>query len=249
MKSLFLVLSFFIFAGCADNDPRPAAISATYEGNTQISKEQYNLALDKYLEAMVYNPFRPELHINSGLVFMATEQGEKAVQAFAEGERLAEKSQDKALLFAARFNKGVILGASKRVDEALEAYQAALEVQPDSIETKTNIELLLQGQGQGGGEGENQDQNQDPNSDKKDQKGDNKDQNKEQKDDDKQNEEEKEKKPPQSSQKYKPRPFDGKELSEGDVKKILGELKRQEEKIRAEYNKKERKEPPRDKDW
>ena len=40
------------------------------------------------------------------------------------------------------------------------------------------------------------------------------------------------------------------ELSRGDVKKILDEIKQQEQKIRAEYNKKnDYKERPRDKDW
>ena len=51
------------------------------------------------------------------------------------------------------------------------------------------------------------------------------------------------------SPKYKPRPFQGDQLSEGDVKKILGELRSQEQKIRANYDKKERKEKKNDKDW
>ena len=49
--------------------------------------------------------------------------------------------------------------------------------------------------------------------------------------------------------KYKPRPFQGEELSEGDVKKILGELKNQEQRISANFEKKERKEKKNDKDW
>lgn len=250
-----IVLMFLcccVFAACSPNDPRLPAIVATKEGNALLQTEQYSLALNKYLEAMTYNPFRAELHLDAGLSFQGLQEAEKALQAFTEAEKLAEKSQAQVLVFMARFNKGVLLGAAKRVDEALEAYQSALEIYPTSIEVKTNIELLTQGQGGGGGgEGENQDQKQDPNS--KDQKknqqgqGDKKEDKKDGEGD--QDKEEKEKQGPQSSPKYKPRPFEGKELSEGDVKKILGELKRQEEKIRAEYNKKDRKEPPRDKDW
>lgn len=53
----------------------------------------------------------------------------------------------------------------------------------------------------------------------------------------------------QSSPKYQPRPFKGDELSEGDVKKILGELRNQEQKIRANFDKRERKENRNEKDW
>jgi hypothetical protein len=126
-------------------------------------------------------------------------------------------------------------------------YQKALEIIPSSNEVKTNIELLIQQQqGQSGGEGQqNQPQqgDQQQNQDQKNQEG------KDQKDQKDQEQDQKEGKQKQQSQKYKPRPFNGKELSEGDVKKILGELKQQEEKIRAEYNRKDVKEQPRDKDW
>lgn len=253
MRLYFAFLTLVVtLIGCSDQDPRLPAIVATREGNELLQKEQYNLALNKYLEAMAYNPFRGEIHLDAGLSFQGLQEAEKALQAFSEAEKLAEQTQDQVLVFMARFNKGVLLGAAKRIDEALAAYQSALEVYPSSLETKTNIELLTQGQGGGGGEGENQDQNQDPNQNsqgqnKKDQKGEGQDDKKDDKDESDQDEQEK--KGPQSAPKYKPRPFDGKELSEADVKKILGELKRQEEKIRADYNKKERKEPPRDKDW
>ena len=53
--------------------------------------------------------------------------------------------------------------------------------------------------------------------------------------------------------KYQPRPFKGDQLSEGDVKKILGELAQQDKKIRAQYNKKEKNESgvegKNEKDW
>jgi len=116
----------------------------------------------------------------------------------------------------------------------LALYQKALSVIPSSKEVKTNIELLLQQQqGQGDGKGDNKNN---------DSKGNGQGQSQDQK---------KDQQPQQYQQstKYKPRQFQGKELNEGDVKKILGELKQQESKIRAEYNKKEMKEQPRDKDW
>ena len=49
-------------------------------------------------------------------------------------------------------------------------------------------------------------------------------------------------------EKEQPRVFQSHELSEDDVRKILDEIQRQEQKIRAKEHK-ESKERPRDKDW
>ncbi|MCB0407438.1 MAG: hypothetical protein KDD34_04480, partial [Bdellovibrionales bacterium] len=50
-------------------------------------------------------------------------------------------------------------------------------------------------------------------------------------------------------QKKKPKPFDSKELTKDDVRKILEEIKNQEQKIRAEVYEGQGKDKPRDKDW
>jgi Ca-activated chloride channel family protein len=186
-------------------------------------------------------------------------QAEKAVQSYKEAERLAGIEKNPQVLFMARFNLGQLYGKAKKYDEALNSYQKALELAPTSKEVKTNIELLIQQQQQGGQGGddkkdqENKDQKDQKDKDKKDQ--DKKDQDKDKKDqpdkdkDKDKKDKEKEDKKYKENAKYKPRPFEGKDLSEADVKKILGELKQQEQKIRAEFNRKEQKEQPRDKDW
>ncbi|MBO9666466.1 MAG: tetratricopeptide repeat protein [Bdellovibrio sp.] len=224
------------------------------EGNKQLQAQAFQASQDKYVEALRYDPYRPEIHSNLGLSFEGNQQAEKAQQSYAEAGRLAEHLQDRQMMFVARFNEAQLLGKAKKTDEAIALYQKALEIVPDSKETKTNIELLIQQQGGGkgqdqkdqqqqGGQGNQQQQNKDQkdNKDNKDQDQKNQDQEKDGKD--------KKDKQYQSSPKYKPRQFEGKELSEGDVKKILGEIKQQESKIRADYNRKEVKEQPRDKDW
>ncbi|WP_232469204.1 tetratricopeptide repeat protein [Bdellovibrio bacteriovorus] len=214
------------------------------EGNKALTGQKYPGAMEKYLEALRYDPFVGQLHLNLGLSFEGLQQAEKALQSYREAEKLALADKNFELVFMARFNQAQLLGKAKQVDEALAVYQKALEIIPSSKEVKTNIELLTQQQqGQGGGEGkQDQPQNGDKNQQQQNQDG------KDPKEGDK-DQEQKEGKTPQQSQKYKPRPFNGKELTEGDVKKILGELKQQEEKIRAEYNRKDVKEQPRDKDW
>jgi tetratricopeptide (TPR) repeat protein len=236
---ILLLLPLFL-TSCGPGRPHLKTLELNREGNKQLKAQTYNTAMEKYLEAMRFDPFVGELHLNLGLTFEGLQQAEKALQSYKAAEELALQAKNYPLVFMARFNQAQLLGKVQKVDEALALYQKALELIPTSNEVKTNIELLTQSQqGKGRGDGEGK---QDPKDQQnKDDKGQGK--------DDKDKEKEDKPKQVQQSAKYKPRPFQGKELSEGDVKKILGELKQQEEKIRAEYNRKELKEQPRDKDW
>lgn len=254
----FSLVSFLFLTACGPGRPDLRTLQLNREGNKALTGQTYPSAMDKYIQALTFDPFVGALHLNLGLSFEGQQQADQAMKSYKEAESLALKEENMPLVFMARFNQAQLLGKAKKVDEAIDLYQKALDIIPTSVEAKTNIELLTQSQ-QGSGGDKNQEQKDDQQGEGKDQKqGDKKDQ-KDQKDpqdqkDPKESEDEKkekENKPKemQQSAKYKPRPFNGKELSESDVKKILGELKQQEEKIRAEYNKKDFKEQPRDKDW
>jgi Ca-activated chloride channel family protein len=266
MKSFTFLIASVMAAtliGC-NKYPLIETLDANREGSKLLTGQNAQGALDQFLKGLRFNPFQPELHLNLGLSFEILQQNEKAMSSYKEAERLSLENKNYQVLFMSLFNQAQLLAKDKKVDEAIAMYQKALELIPSSKEVKTNIELLTQQQqGQGGGDGENKDQkDQEQKSDQQKKSGDSKDQKdpkdgdkeKEEKDKDGKDKDDKDKKPEQPKQmqgspKYKPRPFQGKELSEGDVKKILGELKQQEEKIRAEFNRKEVKEQPRDKDW
>lgn len=253
MRYLQVILSFlcFILISCGPGRPHVKTLQLNYQGNSELKSQSFASAMEKYIEALSHDPFIAGLHLNLGLTLEAQEQAEKALQSYSEAEKLALADEDLMLVFLARFNRAQLLGKAKRVDEALQVYQTALEIVPTSKEVKTNIELLTQGQqGEGGGDGQPQDSSGKGKDNKPKEDQDQKDD--KSKDNESQDgEEEKPEQPKEMKQspKYKPRPFEGKELSEGDVKKILGELKQQEERIRADYNRKEVKEKPRDKDW
>ena len=259
MRWNFLI-SLIVFAGvgCGPGRPHLRTLELNREGNAALQGQTFPTATGKYLEALRYDPFAGPLHLNLGLSFEGQQQPDNAGQSYKEAEMLAEKTADAQLQYMAIFNQAQLLGKQKKVDEAIALYQKALDLVPTSQEAKNNIELLTQQQA-GGGEGKDQENKDDQKKDGKDSKDskdqkdpkdpkDEKDQKDEKKPDDKDDKDKEKPQEPKASPKYKPRPFDGKELSEHDVKKILGELKQQEEKIRAEYNK-SGKEQPRDKDW
>lgn len=190
-----------------------------------ISEERYGRGLEAISQALLYDPQASELQNAIGLAFAKTEQWDQAEKAFAVAESLAKSPEEQ---FTARFNKGVIYQAQQQVDPALEAYLKALEIKPDSKETKINIELLIQ-QMQGKGKGQSD----------SDEPSDGSEGNKDPEQD------------PQRYQQPKPQPkqFKSEELSQTDMKRILEELRNQEQKIRSEFNKKDQKDQPREKDW
>jgi tetratricopeptide (TPR) repeat protein len=144
--------------------------------------------------------------------------------------------KEELMRFYVYYQLGRVYAHEKKVTQALEAYQNALDIYPDSKEVTVNIELLAQSGGGGGGGGEDEQQ----------------DQNKEQqKQDQNQQQKPQEDKPNQddSGPKPTPKPFDSKDLSKEDVKRILDELKRQEEQIRAKMDDSKPKEKGLGKDW
>jgi len=188
-----------------------------------IERDDSSKAFNELSRALAHDPDASEIQNAFGVVFLKAEQWEKALGAFALAEKFAGSPEEQ---FSARFNRGIVYQAQKQVDPALEAYLKALELKPDSKETKINIELLIQQmQGQGKGQG---DQSQDQEEGESDRSQD-----------------------PKGYQNPKPQPkqFQSEELSESDMKRILDELRNQEQKIRTEYNTKDQKEKPREKDW
>ncbi|MEZ4871933.1 MAG: tetratricopeptide repeat protein [Bdellovibrionales bacterium] len=189
-----------------------------------IPVDKLNIAINEFLLSLAEDSQRADMHINLGMAFEFKKSEEQALAEYGVAIELTE--QQPQLKFIALFNKARLLAQMKNIPEALRFYQEALKINPDSIEVKTNIELLWQQQ-DGGGGGESDEQN----------------------NDDENNDENKDQKDPSDGdqdQKQKPKP---KDLSEQDVKRILEEIKSQEQKIRAKEQELGGKERSREKDW
>ncbi len=211
------------------------AIEKNREAIKLLEKENPTGAENALLSGLAEDPFNPLLHLNLGLVFEIEEKYEKALKEADSVLRIQNLPPE--IQFYAHFNAGNAAAKKEDIDLALKHFQAALDVNPESKETKTNIELLIksgQGKGKGGkGGGKGQDQSK---NEKKDGDGD------KDKDDDKKD------KPIQNGLKQKPQ-FNSENLTKEDVRKILDEIKSQEQRIRAlDYASKSKDSPPA-KDW
>lgn len=220
------------------------AIRLNKEGAEYLKKQNFSMAERSFIKALTSSPFSAAVQLNLGLAYYGLGQMEKAQAAYEAAAKLADEDK---LKFIANFNLGELHQKAKKVDEALHFYQEALKYEPDSRETKVNIELLIQDQN-GGGKGDGKDDK-----DKKDNKGegqskDDKGEGKDDKDDKDDGKDKKEKSGVSKGQAPKPQ-FNSKELTQADVNKILAEINQQEQKIRADFNRKDAKEKPRGKDW
>ncbi len=216
------------------------------QGLAELKTKNYYAAVEKFAAALGLNPYSAEVQINFAIALENLGKTDEALRALQSSATISDNPEVK---FISEYNQGVLLSKGEDKEQALSHYQKALDINPESFETKVNIELLT---GENGGKGksdkqdkENKDQK--DNQDKKD-KGDGKD-SKDPKDKDK-GEDPKEDQPKKYGKNNpQPKPFKSEELTQGDVNKILNELRQQEQKIRAEFNKKIIKEKPRDKDW
>jgi Ca-activated chloride channel homolog len=233
MMTLTLSL-IMVLASQAEARLTPSVIQKNNDAVKLLESEKNFEAYKTLTDGLAEAPFQEELHLNLGFAFERNSDPEKAL---LEYQSVARNSKNPALKFQALFNAARVKGEQKKVDEALDLYQQALELDPESKEVKTNIEILL-ATGGGGGKG---DQDQDEKEKKGDQDG------KEGKD----NKDGQDQKKPNKGQgpKPTPRPFNSEELSKQDVKNILDELKRQESQIRAKEYEKKSKETTRAKDW
>jgi tetratricopeptide (TPR) repeat protein len=224
-------LIFLSFRAQAANTYWPQTAWHSFATKMALMTHKYDQALQHSLKALEADPMQPELHINLGNSLEGLGAVQKAIDAYGVAGKISE---DPSIQFQVEFNQAQALAKVKKVDEALVHYQKALDFIPDSREVKTNIELLMSSSGGKGGKDKDKDQDQ--------------------KEGDGEGDQQKE---PQKFAENKPQ--DKKQpqnLSQADVKKILEELKQQEQRIRGEYYKqgqREQKQKPgegkREKDW
>jgi tetratricopeptide (TPR) repeat protein len=152
--------------------PGKSASELVEEGNEHFKKGDMEEALKRYLAAQSQHPNAPELHFNIGDVEFSKGKFDNAALEF---RRVAQNS-DRRLLPQAAYNLGTAMAQDKKTERAIELYKAAIKLDPNDVEARHNLGVLLeqqQKQQQQGGQSQDQkDQKdqQDPQQDKQDQK-------------------------------------------------------------------------------
>ena len=154
MTRFLYVLLVLPFLGWTFLDP---VAKKNEEGNALFEKGEYEAALRRYLEAQQEGRTRPELHFNAGDALY--KQG-KYAEAMQEMGRAAEGTHPD-MSAATHYNLGNALFQQGKFQEAVGAYKKSLELKPDDIDAKINLELALEKLNQDQQDQQNQqDQNQ-----------------------------------------------------------------------------------------
>jgi tetratricopeptide (TPR) repeat protein len=242
MTPLFLLLVLVFSPDVRAEGSQIKGIWINNDGVRSFKEDRKTEAYSHFAQSLGEIPFSASVHFNLATTYLFNKESEKALQEYEETLKLPMSPQ---LKFATLFNSAVAATELKQVDKALSFYQSALELNPESLEVKTNIELLIQSQSGGGDKDKDKkDQNKNDPKDQKDQK-------------DPQNKKDQGQKPPeqkpdqkgQDQKPHQPKPFKSDELSQQDVNRIMEEIKRQEEQVRAKYQNEKSTDVPLDKDW
>ncbi|OGJ86593.1 MAG: hypothetical protein A2487_10620 [Candidatus Raymondbacteria bacterium RifOxyC12_full_50_8] len=223
----------------------------------EYKKEKYQEAAKLYQEAEVEAPEKKELSFNLGSALYKAQDFDKAAEAFGR----AAKTKDNSLKKKIYFNTGNALyrtgtaaqdqSANEKLKEAVAMYKKALDIDPQDIATKFNLQKALQMIEQK--KQQQQQQNQD-NKDNKDNK--NQDKQQQQKDDQQKkdqekqqqkkgnNQDKKEEEQKQAGQQKKPGEMDKEEAA-----RLLDALKKDEEKAQEKQLKLKSGGQKLEKDW
>lgn len=244
----------FLIISSAQAEP----LEMIYKNNRAVGdfkKEKKIEAYEQFLSLLAIDPFNFTVQFNLGSTLSGVAEEAKALALYKDlltkVDEILPKTTDKdeqqkllRIKFALLYNLGVSYQSTQDIDPALENYQKALELLPDSQEIKTNIELMFSGGKGGKGKSKDKDKGEGKSGEGEPSEGSEGD---DQKNQDRQ--QPSEGKEPKEGQGKQGKEFDQKQMSMENLKQIMDELKQQEQNIRAKVQRKGGKSEPKEKQW
>ncbi len=133
--SFLLMLAFTVLTILYFQQFKPYQLGLTF-----LKDKNYSSAKKEFLHILEQKPFLFSARLNLALV----ESLQKNLQeAMGEYKVVAEDSADKEDRFQAHFNTAILEFLSGDIPSSLEHYQQALKENPESVETKVNIEWMM----------------------------------------------------------------------------------------------------------
>ncbi len=223
----FLLVLFFLM-------PLQAAFANIFDlslwsADSKLQKEDYSVAVNDYLKIQAKDPSNERLNYNLGIGLYKLGAFDNAAFNFQQS---AQQASSPLLKEKALYNLGNSLFKQEDYENAIKAYEAALQIDPDDEDTKFNLELAIKKLEQ-----KNQDKNDEHNKDKQDQNQDQQnqdenkdkqDQNKDQKNQDENKDQDDQNKDQQNNQQKQPKKSEPKEqkgnLNQQEVQMLLQQV-------------------------
>ncbi|MDD5066065.1 MAG: tetratricopeptide repeat protein [bacterium] len=232
-KGLISLFLFFLFCS-----PGWAGFASKInKGNKLYKKQDYDQALQKYIEAEVNNPGSPFTRYNIGNTYYQQSDYEKAVAELNK----ALSSKDNKFREKAYYNLGNAYYRMNDYAGAIEHYKKALEIDPADEDAKYNIEIIRKRMQENK---TNQQQQQDQKKNKQDK---NKQDKKEQEKKNKENKEKRKEKEKEQNRKQQQQQQN--KMSKEDAKRLLDALRDEENKTQQKIRPVQGGGAGTDKDW
>ncbi len=107
-------------------------------GNEHYSKTEYELAINKYKDALLDDPLNERILFNEADALYKMEKYDEAL----EGYQKILGSKDLTLASQAHFNIGNVHFKKEKLTDSINAYKKALELNPADYDAKYNLELV-----------------------------------------------------------------------------------------------------------
>ncbi|MDC7127062.1 MAG: tetratricopeptide repeat protein, partial [Spirochaetales bacterium] len=117
----------------------PGVYFSVWNGNNAFDRGDYQAANTKYLRALKNDVHTPFVNYNLANVYYALGEAEAAADEWQK----SAITKNHELLFRTLYNRGVLEFERGQYQQAFHSFRKALEVQPDSLAAKINIEYSL----------------------------------------------------------------------------------------------------------
>jgi Ca-activated chloride channel family protein len=117
-----------------------SAEKALHKGNEHYRQQQFALAEKQYKEALEEEADHAKAQYN---LANALYQQKRYSEAHAVLKKLNGSTGDKALKAATHYNQGVIYTKEKALEASIEAYKAALRIDPSDTQARENLQKAL----------------------------------------------------------------------------------------------------------
>jgi len=202
------------------------------QGNSNYQNNNFEKAELNYRKALAIEPNNRSANFNLGNTLYNLQKFQESIEAF---EKCQDKGNDKLSRARVYHNIGNAYFKSNQLSECIQAYENALKLNPNDMDTKYNLALAKRQQKNNGGGGNNNQKQQNQKQDKKDNSS--------------TNGQQRQEKPTES--KSEPKIDNNKSMSKEQAQKLLEALKNQEQNTQNKMEAKKQKPEAKgnEKDW
>jgi Ca-activated chloride channel family protein len=137
-RALILTLFVGLALSAVDSARADDFSSAVKAGNKSYGRQDYESAMRHYQDAEIERPEAPKLHYNIANTLYGQERYEEAVERYNK----AFYTEDPKLEAHTYYNQGNALYRAGKLAEAIQAYEKCLDLTPDDVDAKYNLEFV-----------------------------------------------------------------------------------------------------------